>query len=110
MKIVQKRYVVFSMRKHFKELKCLLLLYGAKCICLWCYIQIDDINLFNIFNPFSTKVPFLYPLQISENRRFSAIFRGYRSGTLVENGLRITCNDKNTRFLTTEIWQVRKSW
>ena len=42
----------------------------------------------SIFNPFSTNVPYLYPLKTSENRRFSDIFRGYRSGTLVENGLK----------------------
>ena len=38
-------------------------------------------------NPFSTNVPLLYPLEISENIRFSAIYKGNRSGTLVENGL-----------------------
>ena len=31
-------------------------------------------------NPFSTNVPRLYPLKTSENRRFSDIFRGCRSG------------------------------
>ena len=38
-------------------------------------------------NPFSTNVPLLYPLKTSENFRFSDVFRGYRSGTLVEMGL-----------------------
>ena len=38
-------------------------------------------------NPFSANVPLLYPLKISENRRFFDVLRGYRSGTLVENGL-----------------------
>ena len=38
-------------------------------------------------NPFSTNVPLLYSLKTSENLRFSDVFRGYRSGTLVENGL-----------------------
>ena len=38
-------------------------------------------------NPFSTIVPFLYSLRASENRRFSDVFSGCRSGTLVENGL-----------------------
>ena len=42
---------------------------------------------FKLVNPFSTNVPFLYPLKISENLRFSDVFRGYRSVTLVENGL-----------------------
>ena len=39
------------------------------------------------FNPFSTNVPLLYPLKTSENLWFSDVFKGYRSGTLVENGL-----------------------
>ena len=30
---------------------------------------------------------FLYSLKTSENQRFSDVFKGYRSGTLVENGL-----------------------
>ena len=38
-------------------------------------------------NPFSTNVSLLYPLQTSENRSFSDVFRGYRSRTLVQNGL-----------------------
>ena len=38
-------------------------------------------------NPFSTNVPLLYPLRTSKNLRFSDIFRGYKSGTLAENGL-----------------------
>ena len=37
--------------------------------------------------PFSTNVPLLYPLKTSEDLRFSDVFRGYRSGTLAENGL-----------------------
>ena len=38
-------------------------------------------------NPFPTNVPLLYPLRTSKNLRFSDIFRGYKSGTLAENGL-----------------------
>ena len=41
------------------------------------------------FNPFSTNIPLLYLLKTSENWRFSDIFRGYRSESLVENGLRM---------------------
>ena len=41
----------------------------------------------NHVNPFSSNVPLLYPQKTSENRRFSNVLRGYRSGTLVENGL-----------------------
>ena len=38
-------------------------------------------------NSFSTNVPLLYRLKTSENLRFSDVFRGYRSGLLVKNGL-----------------------
>lgn len=41
-----------------------------------------------MFNPFSTNFPFLEPQKASENLRFSDDFRGYRSGTLVENRLK----------------------
>ena len=47
------------------------------------------------FNTFSTNVPLLYTLKTSENPRFSDVFRGYRSGKLVENGLR----GVNTSFI-----------
>ena len=41
-----------------------------------------------LINPFSANVPPLYPLKTSENLRLSDVFGGgYRSGTLVENGL-----------------------
>ena len=40
-----------------------------------------------IIKPFSTNVPLLYPLKTSENLWFSDVFRGYRSGTFVKNGL-----------------------
>ena len=43
----------------------------------------DSINLF------STNVPLLYPLKASENWRFFDVFRGYRSGKFVENGLTV---------------------
>ena len=39
-------------------------------------------------NPYSTNVPLPYPLKVSENFRFSDVFKGYRSGKLVENGLK----------------------
>ena len=42
----------------------------------------------DFLDPFSTNVPLLYPLKTSVNQRFSGVFRSYRSGTLVENGLR----------------------
>ena len=37
--------------------------------------------------PFSTNVPFLYPLKSSENFRFIDVFREYRSEAMVENEL-----------------------
>ena len=46
-------------------------------------------------NPFSTNVLLLYPLKTPENLRFCDVFREYRSGTLVENGL----NKKRFVFL-----------
>ena len=46
-------------------------------------------------NSFSTNIPLLYLMETSENRRFS-VFRGYISGTLVENGLTmISCNHRH---------------
>ena len=41
-----------------------------------------------IFNPFSTNFLLLYALKTSENHWFSDVFKGYRGGTLVENGLK----------------------
>ena len=52
------------------------------------YIKSCQAFMMNLFNPFSTNVPLLYPLKVSENHRFSDAFRGYRTGTLVENGLK----------------------
>ena len=48
--------------------------------------HIPDRELY--INLFSNKVPLLYPLKTLENQRFSDVFRGYSSGTLVENGLK----------------------
>ena len=42
-----------------------------------------------MLNPFSTDVPLLYTL-ITENLRFSDVFRGYIRGALVKNGLKRT--------------------
>ena len=54
----------------------------------------------SVFNPFSTNVRFLYPMKTSENRRTSDVFRGYRSGILVENEL----NQPNSLFPEATIW------
>ena len=40
-----------------------------------------------IFNPFSTNTALQYPLETSENLRYSGVFRGYRNRALVVNGL-----------------------
>ena len=42
-------------------------------------------------NPYSTNVPLPYSLKTWENLQFSDVFRGYRSGTLVQNGLIMDC-------------------
>ena len=47
-----------------------------------------DKVLNNLLSLFSTSVPLLYPLKTSKNLRFSDVFRGYGSGTLVENELK----------------------
>ena len=40
-----------------------------------------------ILNPLYSDVAFLYPLKISENLKFSDVFRGYRKATPGYNGL-----------------------
>ena len=40
-----------------------------------------------ILTHFQPIVPLLYPLKTSEKLGYSDVFWGYRSGTLVENGL-----------------------
>ena len=45
-------------------------------------------------------VALLYPLKTSENPRFSDVFSGYRSGTLVENGLSFPLNDYSSDYET----------
>ena len=60
--------------------------------------------------PFSTIVPLLYLLQTSENRRFFDVFKGYRSGTLFENGLAFSrCNSSLIYWLPI-IQQSKCSW
>ena len=39
-------------------------------------------------NPVHANVPFLYLLKTSENLWFFGVFRGYRNGTLLGNGLK----------------------
>ena len=50
-------------------------------------LSITDIWSNSQINLFSTNASFLYPLETLENLRFSGIFRGYKTGTFVINGL-----------------------
>ena len=65
------------------------------------FMLIDQALLFDV-NPFSTYVPLLYPLKTSENLSLSDVFRGYRSGILVENGsiglIRLTQFQRSVEF------------
>ena len=63
-----------------------------------------------MFNPFLTNVPLLYPLKTSENLRFCDDFRGYRGGTLVENGLTRSFKDPsaNKYMLKFKFVQIKK--
>ena len=77
----------------------------------WCIANIgsNQLNITyliknpNYVNPFSTNAPLLHPLKTSENLRFSHLIKGYRSGTLVQNGLII-----QTMFHTYEASCVSK--
>ena len=64
----------------------------------------------HIFNPFSTSVPLPYPLKTSENQRFSDVFRGYRSETLVENGLRTFLGPKSRLNFSLNLLHFLKLW
>ena len=60
------------------------------------YVEVSPKYLFyknlnsNHLKSCSTNVLLLYPLKLSENQRFSDVFRGYRSEALVGNGLSTT--------------------
>ena len=58
-------------------------------------------------NTFSTNVPLLYPLKTLENQRFSDVFKGCRSGTLVENGLKTFKNIDLTSTPMAIIWPFK---
>ena len=71
-------------------------------------VEMTEINVNKemfLFDPFSTNVPFLCspthstPTPIPENLGFSDVFMGYRSGTLVKNGLRKLDENFNLIFL-----------
>ena len=59
-----------------------------------------DIGFLNLSSRFSTNVPLLYPLKTSENQRFSDVFRGYRSGTLIENELNFGYVSTSTTYIS----------
>ena len=56
----------------------------------------------NKLNPFSTNVPFLYSLKTSDILWFSDVFKGYRSGILVEKGLMSKKREKLTSIYIRE--------
>ena len=51
------------------------------------YIDHQQQQHIKALNQFSTNTYLLYPLKTSKSRRFSYVFRGDRSETLVQNGL-----------------------
>ena len=65
-----------------------------------------------VFNPSSTNL-LLFPSKTSENLWFSDIFRGYRSGTLVENGIMPQTSfghePKCLKWKTVASWQYIKN-
>ena len=63
-------------------------------------------ELGNLINSFSINAPFLFFLKISENLQFSDVFRGYRNGTLVENGLMIQINLFTPYVLPDQVLQL----
>ena len=74
-----------NLRREF----CYIAFFTSEYKVIWCFVNVSSSkSTMQLLNPFSTNVPLLYPLKTSENQRFSDVFRGYRSGTLVENGLR----------------------
>ena len=72
----------------------------------YCFIPLKHLN------PLSTNVPLLQPLQTSKNLPFSDFFRGYRSGTLVEN--RFILFFPNTAFFQFHkiyiVGNIEKAW
>ena len=46
-------------------------------------------------NPFSTNITLLYPPENIKNWKFSDVFGGYGSGTLVKNGLKESLKGRN---------------
>ena len=55
-------------------------------------------------NPLLPGVPFLYPLKISENRKFPDILRGYKKGTSRSNGLINASKVSGIIHLRKNIW------
>ena len=73
----------------FRRGFCFIVFFTSESKVIWCFVNVSGSkSTMQSFNPFSTNVPLLYPLKTSENLLFSGVFKGYRSGTLVENGLR----------------------
>ena len=58
----------------------------------------------------STNDPLLFPLKSSENLRSSNVFKGYRSGTLVENGLSLFYSKDLYHFIIRYKIGLSKAW
>ena len=76
-------------KTNLRRESCYIVFFTSERKFIWCFVSVSSSkSTIQLFNPFSTNVPLLYPLKTTENLLFSHVFRGYRSGTLIENGLR----------------------
>ena len=55
--------------------------------CLHTHLRVKILFKWKVINPWEGNISFLYPLKISENQRFSDVFRGYRKEHLTWNEL-----------------------
>ena len=70
---------------------------------------LDKIVSFNLvlLNPSLTNVSILHPLKTPENQRFSGVFRGYKMGRLLRNGLiKALFSVISWAFWALELWQI----
>ena len=62
----------------------------------WLFVKL----YFSVMNPFLVNVSILYPLKKLENLWFSGVFKGYKIGTLVRNGLLLS------KIIVTRFWLI----
>ena len=63
----------------------------------------------NLFNTFLANASILYPLKSPENLWFSGIFRGYKMGILVRNGLISTEKQREPRQVANNLLETKSS-